>query len=105
MYLTIFEGIEKQRLLEVFYEECFRIVEPHLYGRDQDGKDVLKAYQIAGGLNQESSVGWKLFDMSGMHHLACLSTQFAGVRRGFRAGKPALQKIYCQLDPLKTAKG
>ena len=40
--------VEQRRLLKLAYSAGNRIVDPHAYGRDGDGRELLRCYQLAG---------------------------------------------------------
>jgi hypothetical protein len=41
-------AIEQRRLLKLAYSAGSRVVEPHVYGLDGGGKELLRCYQLAG---------------------------------------------------------
>ncbi|HNR12937.1 MAG TPA: hypothetical protein PKM59_06470 [Thermodesulfobacteriota bacterium] len=52
------------------YHGYSRPVEPHVYGRDKDGEEILRCFQISGGSESGALVGWKLLkvqDVSSLH--------------------------------------
>lgn len=97
MYLLIFESIEHRHLLQFTYEGFFRIIEPHMYGSDATGKDLLCGFQIAGtdGLGKRN--GWHKFEVSKISDLACLPTKFPGPRHPYRLASKTFKRIYCQV--------
>jgi hypothetical protein len=97
MYLDIYEAIERRHLIQVYYGRYFRVVEPHVYGRDLEGRDILKVYQVAGADELGRHVGWKWFSISKMDEVKVLSTAFPGLRPPDGIRERALQRIYCQV--------
>ncbi|MFI4921162.1 MAG: hypothetical protein ACHQAZ_05945 [Gammaproteobacteria bacterium] len=97
MYLAIYEAIEHHHLIQVHYGRYCRIVEPHIYGRDFDGRDVLKAYQVAGCDELGRHVGWRWLRVSKMQTLTVLATSFPISRSTDGARPRSLQRIYCEV--------
>jgi hypothetical protein len=97
MYLTIFEAIEKRFLLQFHYDDHFRIVEPHMYGSDAKGVDLLCGFQIAGMDVLAKRRGWNKFEVTKLMHLQCLPTLFAGPRPPYRLHSNTFKRIYCQV--------
>ncbi len=57
---TICQAVEEKRVLELRYHGYSRIVEPHIYGEDKNGDEVVRCYQLAGGSDSGERAGWKL---------------------------------------------
>ena len=97
MYLLIFEAIQKRHLLQFMYEGFSRIIEPHMYGSDAAGMDLLCGFQIAGtdGLGKHN--GWHKFDVAKIIGLVCLPTQYPGPRPPYRLHSKTFKRIYCQV--------
>lgn len=96
MYLLIFEAIEHRHLMQFMYEGFFRIVEPHMYGSDASGVDLLCGFEIAGtdGLGKHN--GWHKFEVSKISDLTCMPTKYPGPRSSYRLGSKTFKRIYCQ---------
>ena len=60
MNATITQAITEKSVLELRYHGYSRIVEPHAYGRDKDGEEILRCYQTSGGSESGEKAGWKL---------------------------------------------
>ena len=97
MMPQICAAIKDMKLLAFTYEGYARIVEPHAYGCDTKGNDIVRVYQVGGGSESGNSIGWKLFLISRMQGLQVQDQQFDGARAGYRQGDSAMQSIYCQL--------
>jgi hypothetical protein len=105
MYLNIYEAIERRHLMQVYYGGYFRVIEPHVYGRDTRGIDVLKVYQVAGADELGRHVGWRWFKVSKMDAIMVLSASFSPVRPEDGLRYKALQRIYFQVAPSRTGDG
>ena len=53
-------AVEQRRLLKLAYSQGNRIVEPHVYGLDGGGRELLRCYQLAGESTSGERAGWKL---------------------------------------------
>ena len=96
--LSICEAIREYRLIELTYGWGSRIVEPHAYGLNDNGHDLLRCYQTSGASESGEHHGWKLFRLDEIHSLNVLQETFSGARRGYKRGDKALdERIYCEL--------
>lgn len=98
MYLTIFQSIEDSRLLHFHYDGYSRVVEPHLFGVDRRGRDVLYGYQVAGADMLGRHVGWKCYVAKDMHTILALDARFAGPRVSYEPRSHTWQRIYVQIE-------
>lgn len=96
MYLLIFEAIEHRHLLQFTYEGFFRIIEPHMYGSDASGVDLLCGFQIAGVGEMGKHNGWHKFQVSKISDLSCLPTKYPGPRPSYKLSSKTFKRIYCQ---------
>ncbi len=98
MNSTICNAIRECRLLRLNYDWGYRAVEPHAYGLNDNGHELLRAYQIGGTSQSGETVGWKLFRVDEISGLHTTEDHFSGPRQGYKRGDKALdQTIYCQL--------
>ena len=98
MDTRICEAIQEQKFLQIYYEDGYRIVEPHAYGENTKGHELLRAYQVQGSSESGEYRGWKLFRIDEMHSIHVLNDNFDGPRQGYRRDDSALNlTIYCQL--------
>ena len=63
MNTVVMQAIKERNILELRYHGFSRVVEPHAYGRDKTGQDVLRCYQVAGGSVSGERSGWKLLKL------------------------------------------
>jgi hypothetical protein len=103
MYLDIYEAIEHRHLIQVYYGGYFRIIEPHIYGNDINGTDVLKAYQVAGANELGRHVGWRWFKVSKIDSIKVLPTAFPASRSSEGVRERALQRVYCEVSSSPSA--
>ena len=95
MRAEIVNAIAEKRIVELRYHGYARIVEPHAYGRDKNGDEVLRCYQVSGGSDSGERTGWKLLKVSEVYSSDVLKQHFA-VRNDFRRGDKAMQHIFAQ---------
>lgn len=77
---TICEALATRSLLQICYDDHYRIVEPNAYGVDPQGNQVLLAYQTEGGGGHDSRAGWRVLDTRAMRKVAVLAEHFLGPR-------------------------
>lgn len=71
MNKTICDAIDVRIVVDLRYSGYSRTVEPHAYGRDRSGDEVLRCYQVSGGSESGERAGWKLLkvrDVFSLHH-------------------------------------
>jgi hypothetical protein len=89
----IVAAINQRRLLKLTYSAGNRIVEPHVYGRDGAGKELLRCYQIAGESMSQERAGWKLLRASDATSVEVLDVRFER-RTGYNPSDPAIHEVY-----------
>ena len=77
---TIRAAIEARRLLQICYNDHYRVVEPNAFGVDSRGNPVLLAYQLAGGGGRDNGTGWRTLGIEAMVQVNVLDSTFAGPR-------------------------
>jgi hypothetical protein len=92
----ITEAIKRRALLELRYQGYNRTVEPHAYGRDKRGDDILRCYQVSGGSESGERVGWKLLKVADVYAIHNLKQTFAQ-RPEYKRSDKAMEYIYCEL--------
>jgi hypothetical protein len=93
---TICKAIEEKRVLELRYHGYSRIVEPHVYGEDRHGDEVLRCYQLAGGSESGERAGWKLLKTKEAVLIHLAETGFLP-RADYRHEDKVVTRIYCQV--------
>jgi hypothetical protein len=92
----ISEAIQNKRILELRYHRYSRVVEPHAYGRDKSGEEVLRCYQISGGSESGERTGWKLLKVGEASSLHITGDSFTQ-RPDYRRNDKDMEYIFCQL--------
>ena len=95
MNLTITQAIKKQKILELRYHGYARIVEPHAYGRDKGGDEILRCYQTSGGSESGEREGWKLLKVQEVISLNLINDEFS-IRQEYKRNDKAMVHIFDQ---------
>ncbi len=96
MNQIICDAIINKLIIELRYHEYSRHVEPHAYGRDNNGDEILRCYQVSGGSKSGERMGWKLLKVRDVFSLAITKTKFLP-RPNYHRNDKSMQYIFCQL--------
>lgn len=80
-HADLYEAIEKRRCIRMSYRGGPRIVEPHGCEKDDEGRQLLRGFQIA-GFSPSSERGWKLFAVDEIKRLRLLDETFEDRQEG-----------------------
>lgn len=94
----IISAIEQKRVLRLQYKNFDRLVEPHVYGLDQQGTAKLLCYQTAGGSSSNAPSHWKMLTVGDILALEVMEERFAAARPGYKQDDEAMVRIYAQLQ-------
>ena len=98
MNSTICTAIRERRLIQLSYHWGHRVVEPHAYGLNENGHELLRVFQTSGASDSGKPAGWKLLRADEITGMRVLEDHFAGARSGYSRGDKALDReIYCEL--------
>jgi hypothetical protein len=95
MNALLVSAIEKKLIIEFLYDGSLRRVEPHTYGINHKGNEVLSAYQISP--EDPSRIPWRLFDIEKIDRLQETSTVFIEPENGYKRGTSIMRTIFCEL--------
>jgi hypothetical protein len=90
------QAIKENKVLELRYHGYSRIVEPHAYGRDKAGDEILRCYQTSGGSESGERTGWKLLKVRDVFSLHLTKESFAA-RPEYRRNDKAMAFVFSQL--------
>ncbi len=93
---TICKAIEEKRVLELRYHGYSRIVEPHIYGQDKKGEEVVRCYQLAGGSESGERAGWKLLKTKDAILVHLAETHFLP-RPEYQKDDKVVMHVFCQI--------
>lgn len=98
MYQDIERAIRGRKLIRVNYPPGVRVVEPHTYGLNTNGNELLSVYQVSGASNSGEPGGWRLFRVDRIASLDVLSENFSGPRPGYARGDSRMtREIFAEL--------
>ena len=92
----IVAAVEQRRLLKLAYSAGNRIVEPHVYGLDGHGRELLRCYQLAGESASRERAGWKLLRAGDVAGVEVLDVRFEP-RAGYNPDDPTIGNVYARL--------
>lgn len=93
----IIDAIENRKLLEFYYKDHYRVVEPHTFGVSSKGNNSLSAFQIEGTSERNNVPDWGLFNIDNMEGLKILKESFEGTRPKYSKGDIRMIEIYIEL--------
>ena len=96
MNQIISEAIQKKSILELRYHGFSRFVEPHAYGRDKNGDEIVRCYQVSGGSESGERCGWKLLKVKEVFLLHITGKPFIP-RPSYRQNDKAMEYIFSQI--------
>ena len=105
MQLLICKAIRARTLLMFGYGDTVRIVEPHVYGVNTAGHEVLGAWLRPGHSRTDPQGGWRNYLLDGIRDLQTLDEHFPGPRPGYNPDDPRIPTVYCRLDARASAGG
>ena len=96
MKQEILDAIAGHFTLELRYSGYARTVEPHAYGRDKTGDEILRCFQTSGGSESGERIGWKLLKVAEAHAVHKVNTRFAQ-RPEYKRNDKAMEYMFGQL--------
>lgn len=93
----IIEAIENRKLLEFYYKDHYRVVEPHTFGISSKGNENLSAFQVDGTSERNNVPDWGLFTIDKIDGLKILNETFEGTRPKYTKGDSRMIEIYKEL--------
>lgn len=96
MNSILLQAIQQAKVLELRYHGYSRIVEPHAYGRDKDGDEILRCYQTSGGSESGERVGWKLLKVRDAFSFHLTDATFSA-RAEYKRNDKAMNHVIAQV--------
>jgi len=97
MNSVIATAIAEKAILTLTYNGSNRVVEPHAYGVNHLGHDVLRCFQVSGWSDSGQSHGWKLLIVRDAFAISKTGAVFASARKCYKRGDKAMRHIYAQI--------
>jgi len=98
MNKIIIDAINTKHTLRVEYHSYFRIVEPHTYGLNKAGHEVVSCWQTSGGSESNEKQGWKILLVREIRAISMTDTLFQNARIGYKRDTETFSRIYAQLE-------
>ena len=91
-------AIRRRSLVMFEYGDLIRVVEPHRFGINSVGHEMLSGWLRAGYSRSDPAGGWRNYLLSDVSALQVLDAPFVGSRPGYVAHDPRMREIYCELE-------
>jgi hypothetical protein len=92
-------AIVRRSLVMFEYGDLIRVVEPHRFGINSAGHEMLSGWLRAGYSRSDPAGGWRNYLLSDVTALQVLDAPFAGTRPGYAAHDPRMREVFCELTP------
>ena len=96
-------AIRRRSLVMFEYGDLIRVVEPHRFGINSAGHEMLSGWLRAGYSRSDPAGGWRNYLLSDVRALQVLDAPFAGTRPGYVAHDPRMREVYCELELTEAA--
>ncbi|HEX5436064.1 MAG TPA: hypothetical protein VFW98_02820 [Gemmatimonadaceae bacterium] len=91
-------AIRARTLLIFGYGERVPIVEPHLYGVNSLGHEVLSAWLLPGHSRADPEGGWRTYLVNEMRNVQMLDQIFPQPRAGYNPDDQRMTHTFCRLE-------
>jgi hypothetical protein len=95
-------AIRRRSLVMFEYGDLIRVVEPHRFGINSAGHEMLSGWLRAGYSRSDPAGGWRNYLLNDVSALQVLDAPFADARPGYAAHDPRMREVYCELDATET---
>jgi len=92
-------AIQRRSLVMFEYGDLIRVVEPHRFGVNSAGHEMLSGWLRAGYSRSDPAGGWRNYLLNDISALQVLDAPFADTRPGYAAHDPRMREVYCELAP------
>ena len=92
-------AIRRRSLVMFEYGDLIRVVEPHRFGINSAGHEMLSGWLRAGYSRSDPAGGWRNYLVSDVSALQVLDAPFAGTRPGYAAHDARMREVFCELEP------
>ncbi|HEV8210270.1 MAG TPA: hypothetical protein VGP77_09125 [Vicinamibacterales bacterium] len=97
-YPAICDAIRLRHVVRILYRGGAREVEPYVYGRNQIGDELLRAYQLRGASRSGEAAGWKLFRVEDISSLSVTFEPFTAPRAGYDPVDAVIAFVNCRIE-------
>jgi hypothetical protein len=92
-------AIARRSLVMFEYGDLIRVVEPHRFGVNSAGHEMMSGWLRAGYSRSDPAGGWRNYLLTDVSALQVLDAPFAGTRPGYAAHDPRMREVFCELTP------
>jgi hypothetical protein len=92
-------AIARRSLVMFEYNDLIRVVEPHRFGINSAGHEMLSGWLRAGYSRSDPAGGWRNYLLSDVSSVQVLDAPFAGTRPGYAAHDVRMREVFCELTP------
>jgi hypothetical protein len=92
-------AIERRSLVMFEYGDLIRVVEPHRFGVNSAGHEMMSGWLRAGYSRSDPAGGWRNYLLTEVSALQVLDAPFAGPRPGYAAHDARMRDVFCELTP------
>ena len=92
-------AITRRSLVMFEYGDLIRVVEPHRFGVNGAGHEMLSGWLRAGYSRSDPAGGWRNYLVSEIRALQVLAAPFADTRPGYAAHDHRMPQVYAELIP------
>ena len=96
-------AIHRRSLVMFEYGDLIRVVEPHRFGVNSAGHEMLSGWLRAGYSRSDPAGGWRNYLLRDVSALQVLDAPFAGARPGYATQDARMREVYCELAPAAHA--
>lgn len=96
-------AIRRRSLVMFEYGDLIRVVEPHRFGINSAGHEMLSGWLRAGYSRSDPAGGWRNYLLTDVSALQVLDAPFLGTRPGYAAHDPRMREVHCELEPADAA--
>jgi hypothetical protein len=96
-------AIRRRSLVMFEYGDLIRVVEPHRFGINSAGHEMLSGWLRAGYSRSDPAGGWRNYLLSDVSALQVLDAPFVGTRPGYVAHDARMREVYCELELTEEA--
>jgi hypothetical protein len=79
------------------YADLIRVVEPHRFGVNSAGHEMLSGWLRAGYSRSDPAGGWRNYLTTDISALQVLDAPFAGTRPGYAPHDPRMREVFAEL--------
>jgi hypothetical protein len=90
-------AIQRRSLIMFEYGDLIRVVEPHRFGVNSAGHEMLSGWLRAGYSRSDPAGGWRNYLIHDISALQVLDAPFLGARPGYVAHDPRMREVFCEL--------